>query len=741
MKKCLLLIVSCFALFLPRAIAQDIKFDEAKFMLGDNPEWKDPEFDDSQWRTVSIHQLLDKQGVSMPRSFAWYRIHFTLSQELRSKSNLQQALILHLGIIDDADQTYFNGELAGKTGKNPKDDGEEQSMWDTKRHYVFENVSKINWDGDNVIAIRVYNGGEPGGMTGEGQGVTIANLIDGLNIACSEFDTKQDDIMKCRISLKNDFLHAQKGWLNVKVTNPETGKLISEKNYKVDVKGHAQTNVEVNYPKDEWSKLTLTYTDAKNKAVKTQIHYPKYVLTPTVPLVPRYNGPQVYGVRPGSPIIFRLPISGKKPMSYIVENMPEGMKLDAGQGVLTGTVAKAGNYVLTLKASNALGSIEQKVTFKVGDKIGLTPAMGWNSWNCWGLSVSQDKVMASAKALLERGLADFGYSYINVDDAWEADERLADGRITTNSKFPDMKALGDWLHDRGLKFGIYSSPGDRTCGGYLGSLNHELQDVETYNSWGVDYLKYDWCGYSKVWDTLKDQTVASYVRPYLLMEEYLRQQPRDIWYSLCQYGMGDVWKWGHAVDANSWRTTGDITDTWESMYEIGFESQADLYKYAEPGHWNDPDMLVVGKVGWSSELRNSRLTADEQYTHISLWALQAANMMIGCALGQIDDFTFGLLCNHEVNAVDQDILGKAAKCVVRDGDVQIWMRPLVDGSMAIGIFNLGTEEKVVDFGKYYDKCGFSSVKSIRDLWRQKNLDTSNVSYRIAPHGVRLLKVM
>lgn len=741
MRQRLLLIVTCLALFLPRAFAQDIKFDEARFMVGDNPEWKNPGFDDSRWRTVSIHQLLDKQGILMPHTFAWFRIHFTLTPALRSKSDLQQALILHLGIIDDADQTFLNGELVGKTGKNPKDDGEEQSMWDTKRNYIFENTSKINWNGDNVIAVRVYNGGDPGGMAGEGQGVTIANLIDGLSMNCAEYDTKKDGVMLCRIMLDNKFLHAQKGRLKVRITLPETGELVSEKSYTVNLNGHSQKSFNVNYPKNEWSKITLTYTDAKNRTEKMLVHYPKYVLTPSAPLSPRYNGPQIYGVRPGSPVIFRLPISGKRPMQYAIENLPEGLKLDTEQGILTGAVAKAGTYVMTLKASNAQGAMEQKFTLKVGDKIGLTPAMGWNSWNCWGLSVSQDKVMASAKALLERGLADYGYSYVNVDDAWEAAERQPDGRITANSKFPDMKGLGDWLHGRGLKFGIYSSPGDRTCGGYLGSLGHEQLDADTYNRWGVDYLKYDWCGYSKVWDTLKDQTVASYVRPYLLMEQYLRNQPRDIWYSLCQYGMGDVWKWGYVVDANSWRTTGDITDTWESMYEIGFESQADLYKYSEPGHWNDPDMLIVGKVGWSSELRDSRLTADEQYTHISLWALQAANMMIGCALDQIDDFTFGLLCNYEVIAVDQDVLGKAAQRVVRDGDIQIWTRPLADGSMAVGIFNLGTTETVVDFSKYYDKCGISAMKSIRDLWRQKDLDTTHTSYRIAPHGVRLLKVM
>ena len=304
-----------------------------------------------------------------------------------------------------------------------------------------------------------------------------------------------------------------------------------------------------------------------------------------------------------------------------------------------------------------------------------------------------------------------------------------------------MKDLGDWLHSEGLKFGIYSSPGDLTCGGYLGSIDHELQDAESYNSWGIDYLKYDWCGYGRKHRTEPDnQTVASYVRPYLLMERCLRQQPRDIFYSLCQYGMADVWKWGEAVDANSWRTTGDIVDTWASLYNIGFELQPELYPYAKPGHWNDPDMLIVGKVGWSNNLRDSRLTPDEQYTHISLWTLLASNMLIGCDIAQMDDFTINLLCNNEVNAVNQDILGKQAKRDVEDGSIQIWSRPLSDGSYAVGIFNVGKTDARVDFKKYFPQLGITTLKSVRDLWRQQDLSTTNVSYFIPTHGVKYLKV-
>ena len=358
-----------------------------------------------------------------------------------------------------------------------------------------------------------------------------------------------------------------------------------------------------------------------------------------------------------------------------------------------------------------------------------------------GLKCHSGQVISSAKALIEKGLADYGYAYMNIDDGWEAPERNADGTIAVNEKFPSMKDLGDWLHSEGLKFGIYSSPGDRTCGGYLGSIDHELQDAESYNSWGIDYLKYDWCGYGRKHATEKDnRTVASYVRPYLLMEGYLRQQPRDIFYSLCQYGMADVWKWGHAVDANSWRTTGDITDTWNSMYDIGFVRNAELAQYAQPGHWNDPDMLVVGKVGWSNNLRDSRLTPDEQYTHITLWTLMASDMLIGCDLAQLDAFTINLLCNNEVNAVNQDILGKQATRDVKEGDIQIFRRPLADGSYAIGIFNVGTDDQMVNFSKYFSQLGISSLKSARDLWRQKDLSTSDTNYFVPSHGCKYLKV-
>jgi hypothetical protein len=178
-----------------------------------------------------------------------------------------------------------------------------------------------------------------------------------------------------------------------------------------------------------------------------------------------------------------------------------------------------------------------------------------------------------------------------------------------------MKKLGDWLHSNGLKFGIYSSPGTQTCGGFLGSYQHETLDAATYASWGIDYLKYDWCSYDQVYNSEKDSSLAAYQKPYRVMQAALEQQPRDIAYSLCQYGMQDVWKWGASVNGNCWRTTGDIEDTWESLSGIGF-NQNKQYPYAGPGHWNDPDMMIVGQVGWGENLHPSRLSPDEQYAHM-----------------------------------------------------------------------------------------------------------------------------
>ena len=719
------------------SFAQDVSLENAKFHAGDDMSWAGENVDESGWRDIKNTMTWTAQGIKIENGFGWYRYHVTIPKSMLEKSDLKETVDFNMAKIDDADEVYLNGKLIGKTGSFPKDPNGYHSNWNAQRIYrVKANSSLIKWDADNVIVVRCYNAGDPGGMFAGPIKVRVPNTIDNLSISIKEAAGSQGVV-----TLDSKMQATKSGDFAVKVEDPETGKVLSEKTMKVSVNEKKNRVISIPYDNHQMVRIVSTFTESKTGLSIESKYIPKYILTPAAPAEPRFNTTPLYGVRPGSPIHFRFGVSGDRPMKITSDDLPAGLAINSDNGALSGSLEKPGSYTFTVKAKNAKGEQEQKFTISCGSKIGLTPPMGWNSWNCWGLSVTQDKVISSAKALIEKGLADYGYCYMNIDDGWEAPKRNADGTIAVNEKFPSMKDLGDWLHSEGLKFGIYSSPGDLTCGGYLGSIDHELQDAESYNSWGIDYLKYDWCGYGRKHAKEPDrQTVASYVRPYLLMEGYLRQQPRDIFYSLCQYGMADVWKWGESVDANSWRTTGDITDTWESLYSIGFEQQVELYPYAKPGHWNDPDMLIVGKVGWSNNLRDSRLTPDEQYAHISLWSLLASNMLIGCDIAQIDDFTINVLCNNEVNAVNQDILGKQAQRVVQDGAIQIWARPLSDGAYAVGIFNVGTTDARVDFKKYFSQMGISSLKAARDLWRQKDLSTSDVNYFIPTHGVKFLKV-
>lgn len=717
--------------------AQELKFRVAKFKMGDDPSFSSVSLDDSKWETLSVCKTWDAQGKHVDAATGWYRFHVLLTKSMIESSDMKEVLQFALGGIDDADETYLNGELIGKTGQFPEDNGGYRSQWSKPRVYNVKLDSKhIRWEQDNVLAVRCYSGGHPGGMFQGPVIVKVPSRVDGLSLS-----TTQPDANTMQVQVDSRFQSALSGTLTLKQVDTDNGEVLSTVSRKFTVSEKKPAKYLLPVDKSKRVKVVATFTEKKSGRSITSESVNKYILTPAAPAVPRFNTTELYGVRPGSPVIFRFGVSGDKPIKYSAENLPEGLALNPDNGALSGKIDKVGSYTFTVKARNAKGEAAQRFTLRVGSKIALTPPMGWNSWNCWGLSVTQDRVMSSAKALLEKGLADYGYAYINIDDAWEAPERNADGTIAVNEKFPDMKGLGDWLHSQGLKFGIYSSPGDRTCGGYLGSLDHEMQDAQTYNSWGIDYLKYDWCGYGRKHATEKDnQTVASYVRPYLHMEECLRAQPRDIFYSLCQYGMADVWKWGEAVDANSWRTTGDIIDTWESMYDIGFRRNAPLFPYAQPGHWNDPDMLIVGKVGWSSNLRDSRLTPDEQYTHISLWTLMASNMLIGCDISQMDDFTVGLLCNNEVNAVNQDILGRQAERVVEDGSIHIFKRPLADGSYAVGIFNVGDEDVNVDMQRYLPQMGAQRLIAVRDLWRQKDLSATDLRYFLPSHGVKYLKV-
>ncbi|MDP4205408.1 MAG: NPCBM/NEW2 domain-containing protein, partial [Bacteroidota bacterium] len=423
----------------------------------------------------------------------------------------------------------------------------------------------------------------------------------------------------------------------------------------------------------DWLNAQIGYKDICPVAIKqiTPPETPPYVLTPKVSPFPRINGAKVFGARPGNPFLFKVAVTGKRPMTITASGLPNGLSIDSKTGIITGTTPAKGEYIVKLTAQNSLGKATRNLKIVSGDLLALTPPMGWNSWNCWGLSVDQEKVKASANAMINKGLIEHGWTFINIDDGWEAPERASDGTLNPNAKFPNMKELTNYIHSQGLKMGIYSSPGPKTCGGFLGTYLNEHKDANTWADWGIDYIKYDWCSYT---DVAKDWSLGELQKPYFVMQDALKKCHRDIVYSLCQYGWGNVWEWGAKVSGNLWRTTGDITDTWTSMSGIGF-SQLKNTEFAGPGHWNDPDMLIVGKVGWGPSLHNTHLTPDEQYTHITLWSLLAAPLLIGCDMSQLDDFTLNLLCNDEVIEVNQDPLGKQASPVKNSNGIQIWMRP------------------------------------------------------------------
>ncbi len=457
---------------------------------------------------------------------------------------------------------------------------------------------------------------------------------------------------------------------------------------------------------------------------------------------PAIHSPRITGATPGRPFLFLVPATGQGPLTFSAGNLPAGLVLDPATGIISGSLRQQpGTTVVELTVSNALGQASGKLTIVGGQhKLARTPPMGWNSWNCWADAVSDAKVRAAADAMVASGLAAHGFQYVNIDDCWEA-PRDAHGEIRGNERFPDMKALADYVHGKGLKLGIYSSPGPKTCAGFPGTWQHEQQDADTYAKWGVDYLKYDWCSCaSLVSDTSRD----SLAKPYRVMRAALDRAHRDIFFSFCQYGMGDVWKWGAETGGNCWRTTGDIVDNWRSMSTIGF-GQAGHEVYAGPGHWNDPDMLVVGKVGWGPSLHNTGLKPNEQVTHITLWSLLAAPLLIGCDMTQMDDFTRALLTNSEVLAIDQDPLGKQAWPIKREYPAEVWVRPLADGTWAVGLFNRSPLPATVAVSWADLKLSGlppASGYPVRDLWQQKDLGTQAAGYETAvpPHGAVLLKV-
>jgi alpha-galactosidase len=362
--------------------------------------------------------------------------------------------------------------------------------------------------------------------------------------------------------------------------------------------------------------------------------------------------------------------------------------------------------------------------------LASTPPMGWNSWNHFGHSVNAADVRAAADALVSSGMRDEGYIYVNIDDTWEG-ERDAQGVLHSNSKFPDMKALADYVHSKGLKLGIYSSPGPNTCAKFAGSYGHEQQDADTFAQWGIDYLKYDLCGFRTMLQDAHDDPIlrqSMMEKAYEKMHQALLHTHRPIVYSICQYGEEAVWEWGAKVGGNLWRTTGDVNDTYDRMTLIGF-GQAGLAKYAGPGHWNDPDMLEIG---------NGKMTADEYRTQMSLWSLLAAPLLAGNDLTQMDDVTKSILMNKAVIAVDQDPLGVQGDRVRETGPFEIWSKPLRGGDVAVGLFNRSNTPYPMTLR--LKDVGITGAVHASDVWSQKDLGRLRGSYTatVPRHGVVML---
>jgi alpha-galactosidase len=368
--------------------------------------------------------------------------------------------------------------------------------------------------------------------------------------------------------------------------------------------------------------------------------------------------------------------------------------------------------------------------------VAQTPPMGWNSWNFFFGKVTEQDIKNAADQIVATGMKDAGYVYVNIDDTWEG-ERDASGVLHTNQKFPDMKGLADYVHSKGLKLGIYSGPGSKTCAGYAASLDHEQQDADLYAQWGIDYLKYDLCSFGK--DVMRAKApndeagqMRLMVAAYEKMGKALQSTGHPIVYSLCQYGLDSVWEWGPSVNANLWRTTGDVQPNWLSIVSI-INQQAGLAKYAGPGHWNDPDMLEVG---------NGKLSLEENRSHFSMWAMLAAPLLAGNDLPNMKPEIKAILTNKDVIAIDQDKLGKQATRAYVDGEVEVWTRPLAGGAMAVAVLNVGQNRVATHpFHLNLAKLGLHGAQKGRDLWTGKDVTlVENQAIELKSHDTLLVRI-
>jgi alpha-galactosidase len=489
----------------------------------------------------------------------------------------------------------------------------------------------------------------------------------------------------------------------------------------------------------------------------------KVILTPKPGPQPKINSAKVFGVRPGSPIQYTIAATGDRPMTCSAKGLPNGVTLDAKTGRLSGSLKKEGIYKIKLSAHNALGKAERELRLVVGDDIALTPPMGFNTYGGWGPSVSAKNIRDGADALVKTGLVNHGYTFVNIDDGWQGKRGGKYNAIQSNEKFPDMKGLCDYIHSLGLKVGIYSTPWTSSYEGFVGGSSEnengewvrpnpprsgtgkfgkytfEEADAKQWEEWGIDYCKYDWA-----MDSL--HRVEG-------MLQALRKTNRDIVYEISNSAPLKQAE-QFTSKANMTRTTNDLTDVWEKTqlpdkdmqkWALGIRdlwlSHQKWQEFNRPGHWNMPCPLRVGMLGgWDLKpMRPSRLTPNEQYSHISLWCLWSAPIIIGCPPERLDEFTLGLLSNDEVIEIDQDPLGMQAKTVkVEKGEVLA--KNMEDETLAVGLFNPGEEPQTVTVT--WEALGLKGKQIVRDVWRQKDLGTFEQSFssEIPSHGVVLARI-
>lgn len=488
-----------------------------------------------------------------------------------------------------------------------------------------------------------------------------------------------------------------------------------------------------------------------------------HILTPPAGAAPRFNGARVFGVRPGSPIQYTLAVSGQRPMTFAAEGLPDGATFDAERGMIGGAVKEAGTYRVRLAAKNAVGVAEREWRLVVGSTFALTPPMGCNTWGGLGPTVSEKGVRASAQALVDKGLVNYGYCYVNIDDGWQGERGGPLNAIQPNEKFGDMKKLCDDLHAMGLKVGNYSTPWKTSYVGLTGggsdhadgtweklprgtgkgwahgAYRFEINDARQAAAWGIDYFKYDW--------KIDRVAIAK------AMGDALLAQSRDIVYELSNAAPFS--------DAEAYTAIGTMTRTDDDLVDVWCKTQLDAGKqkwavgvrdlwlthrkwraFNRPGHWNMPCPLRVGLLGgWDNKpLTPSRLTVDEQYSHISLWALWAAPLIIGAPIDTLDAFTLSLLTNSEVIDVNQDPLGvQAEEFEVAGGEVLV--KRMEDGTVAVGLFNPG--EARSDVTVTWAQAGVKGKQRVRDLWRQKDLGVFEGCFTapaVSPHGVTLVRL-